>query len=430
MNVNMNAAEATAPAPLWEQCVSAFPNLKWLSSVKQVSAQNGILSLEAPNEISKNLITGQFYDSILLTVRNIDESIEKIVVFAPKIEAEIAKAPELQKPAKLKPNYFCEKYKLENFIAETSNASALQSAKFIATMPRKNENFLIIKSAPGLGKTHLLHAIGNEAEKWAQKAVLWDSDRFFKEKRKGNLSMLYQADILLFDNLQNIFSSESAQKDILNIFKRLKMKGVTIVVSVNSKTKEHPIPELLDFLKMGIKCELKSPDLHTRTEILRQKAKEKNLPVEQLEECWKIIAIKVGENVCALEGVINRLAAEREFSKCQLTPQFVLSLYQEAHSGDVPSMQAIAASAAQAYNIPVDSLCGKSRIARVNKPRQIAIYLCKQTGHSLVEIGKFFNRDASTISNAIESVKSKITNENYYSFEFEINDILSGAKAF
>jgi chromosomal replication initiation ATPase DnaA len=113
--------------------------------------------------------------------------------------------------------------------------------------------------------------------------------------------------------------------------------------------------------------------------------------------------------------------------KCEITPKLVRSVYEEKKTGNVPSMESIATAASLAYNISLDSLCGKSRMAQVNKPRQIAIYLCRQTGLSLSEIGKFFNRDASSITNAIQTVKNKIAGADGYSFEFELKDILNAA---
>jgi len=435
VNVNINATEKPAPS-LWEQCLSEFllsnpkesSSLKWLSAIKHLSAQNGVLTIETPSELAKEWFLGHFSDSFLKIAQSIDKSITQISISAPKENKVVAEAPELKKPEKPKHSHFCKKYNLNNFIAGTSNEMALESAKFIAATPREQENFLIIKGAAGLGKTHLLHAIGREASaSWAKRAVLWDSDRFFKEKRKGNLDTLYQADILLFDNLQNIYSSKSAQNEFLNILKSLKSKNRSIVISVNPKSKNPPIAELMDFLKMGIKCELKSPDLRTRIAILRQKALEKGLPATQLENCWKLIAEKLGENICSLEGAINDLAARQCLLKNEITPQIIHSIYEEKKSNNAPSMKSIAAAAARAYSVPLDSLCGKSRVAAVNKPRKIAIYLCRQSGLSLCEIGKFFNRDVSSISNAIQSVKNKLTADGY-SFEFEIKDILTVAK--
>ena len=437
VNVNLNAAEKPAPS-LWEQCLSAFllsnpkesSSLKWLSAIKHLSAQNGVLSIETPSELAKEWFLGHFSESFLKIAQGIDKNIAQISISAPKEETKvIAGVPELKKPEKPKHSHFCKKYTLNNFIAGTSNEMALESAKFIAASQREQENFLIIKGAAGLGKTHLLHAIGREASaSWAKKAVLWDSDRFFKEKRKGNLDMLYQADILLFDNLQNIYSSKSAQNEFLYILKSLKSKNRSIVISVNPKSKNPPIAELTDFLKMGIKCELKTPDLRTRIAILHQKALEKGLPATQLENCWKLIAEKLGENICSLEGAINDLSARQGLLKNEITPQIIHSIYEEKKSSNnAPSMKSIAAAAARAYGVPLDSLCGKSRVAGVNKPRKIAIYLCRQSGLSLCEIGKFFNRDVSSISNAIQSVKNKLAADGY-SFEFEIKDILMAAK--
>jgi len=438
VNVNINAAEQPAPS-LWEQCLSVFllsnpeesRSLRWLSSIKHLSAQNGVLCIEAPSELAKEWFLGHFCEPFLKIVQSIDKNIKQISISAPKEENRvIAQAPELKKPEKPKHNHFCKKYTLNNFIAGTTNEMALESAKFIAATHREQENFLIIKGAAGLGKTHLLHAIGREAAaSWAKKAVLWDSDRFFKEKRKGNLDMLYQADILLFDNLQNIYSSKSAQNEFLNILKSLKSKNRSIVISINPKSKHTPISELLDFLKMGIKCELKSPDLRTRIAILRQKALENGLPTAQLENCWKLIAEKLGENICSLEGAINDLAARQTLLKSEITPQIIHSIYEEKKSGCyAPSIKSIATAAARAYSIPLEALCGKSRIATVNKPRKIAIYISRQSGLSLSEIGKFFNRDVSSIANAIQSVKNEIAEKDGYSFEFEIKDILAAAK--
>jgi len=435
VNVNLNAAEQ--PVPLWEQCLSVFlhskPKDSLLSAIKHISAENGVLSIETPSELAKEMFLDRFYKSFLEIAKSIDPSINKISVLAPPVREQFIalQAPELKHPEKLKHSNFCKRYRLDNFIAETSNELALESAKFIASAPRAQENFLVIRGAAGLGKTHLLHAIGREASaKWAKKAVLWDSDRFFKESRNSNLDMLYATDILLLDNLQNIYAYEKYQQELLKILKNLKNKEHSIVVALNPKSKSQPTAELESFLRMGIKCELKSPDSRTRIAILRQKAQEKGLPAAALENCWKIIAEKLGESVCALEGAINDLAARQTLLKCEITPQIIRSIYEEKNTtGNVPGIKSIATAAARAYNIPVDSLCGKSRIAQVNKPRQIAIYLCRQTGLSLSEIGKFFNRDASSVANAIQTVKNKIKGQDGYSFEFEINDILNAAKS-
>ena len=437
VNVNINAAEQPAPQ-LWEQCLSVFfsktnesPDLQWLSAIKHLSIENDALNIETPSEFAKEWFLCRFYESFLKIAKSINPDINKISVFAPQIneESKLAKPPEFKKPEKSRPGNFCKKYRLDNFIAETSNEFALECAKIIAARPSEHDNFLVIKGTEGLGKTHLLHAIGREASaNWAKKAIMWDSDRFFKERNNGNL-VLYQTDILLFDNLQDIYSHENSQNELLNILKNLKNKGRSIVMAINPKSKNQPVTEFENFLKMGIKCELKKPDLRTRIAILRQKAKEKGLPAALLEDCWKLIAEKFGDNVCSLEGAINELAARQAHLKCEITPQIIRSIHGEKNTGGkTPSMQSIATAAALAYGIPVESLCGKSRMAKVSKPRQIAIYLCKQTGLSLSEIGKFFNRDVSSITNAIQAVKNKIAGENGYSFEFELMDILNAAR--
>jgi chromosomal replication initiator protein len=404
-------------------------SLKWLFAIKHLSAKDGVLSIEAPSAFAKDWLLGHFYDAFLKIAQGIEPGIRQISIFAPKIKEEskvAANLPELKKPEKLRLGNFCKKYKLSNFIAETSNEMALESAHFMASMPRPNENFLIIKGGPGLGKTHLLHAIGNEASaSWASRAALWDSDRFFKERRKGDISMLCQADILLFDDLQNIYSHENTQKDLLGILKKLKGRGSTIILAINPKSKNQATGEFSDFLKMGVKCELKKPDLRTRIAILRQKAIEACLPAQSLEACWKPIAEKLGESVSSLEGAINKLAAMQALLKCEISPKMVLSAYEDnSGNGKGQSIEAIAKAAAIAYQIPLETMLGKGRMASINRPRQIAIYLCRQAGFSLSEVGKFFNRDASSVSNAIKNIKSEIASEGGYSLEFELKSIM------
>jgi len=434
VNVNLNAAER--PAPLWEQCLLVFlsskPKESWLSAIKHTSVENGILNIEAPSKFAKEWFLERFYESFLIIAQNIDSNISKISISAPQVKEELklASPPEIKRPEKNKLCNFCEKYRLNNFITETSNDFALQCAKIIAAKPNDHDNFLIINGPAGLGKTHLLHAIGHEAAaNWAKKAVLWDADRFFKERNEGNLT-LYQADILLFDNLQDICTHENPQNELLNILKTLKNKGRSIVITRNTKSKNHPTIELESFLKMGIKCELKKPDLRTRIAILRQKAQEKGLSaVASLEDCWRPIAEKLGENICSLEGVINELAARQTHLKCEITPQIIRSIYcEKSTAGKAPSMQSIATAAALAYGISVETLCGKNRMEPVNTARKIAIYLCKQAGISSNEISKFFNRDESTITYTLKSVKDKISAPNGYTFEFQIMDILNAAK--
>ena len=436
VNVNINAAEKPAPK-LWEQCLSVFllsrPKESWLCAIKHISVENGILNIETPNELAKEWFLSRFCESFLNIAQSLDPEISKISVLAPQIQEEgkPAKPPELKKPERVKLGNFCKKYRLDNFISETSNEFALQCAKIIAAKQSERDNFLVIKGTAGLGKTHLLHAIGSEASaNWAKRTVLWDADRFFKERNNGNMT-LYQADILLFDNLQDICVHENPQNELLNILKALKNRGRSIVIATNPKSKNHFNPDLDSFLKMGIKCELKKPDLRTRIAILRQKAHEKGLSASgSLDDCWKLIAEKLGENVCSLEGAINELVARQDHLNCEITPQTIRSIYSEKITGGkAPSMQSIAISAATAYGISLETLCGKNRMSKVIRPRKIAIYLCKQTGLSLSEIGKFFNRDVSTITNAIQSVKSEISGPNGYAFEFEITDILNAASA-
>lgn len=434
MNVNINAAERSAP--LWEQCLSVFlsskPKESWLSAIKHTSVENGVLNIEAPSEFAKEWFMERFYEPLMIIAQSIDSNISKISISAPqsKEELKLAPPPEIKKPEKSKLSNFCEKYRLNNFVSETSNDFALQCAKIIASKPNDHDNFLVINGTAGLGKTHLLHAIGHEAAaNWARKAVLWDADRFFKGRNEGNLA-LYQADILLFDNLHDICTHETPQNELLTILKALKNKGRSIVITRNSKNKNNPTPELENFLKMGIKCELKKPDLRTRIAILRQKAQEKGLSkVATLEDCWKPIAEKLGDSICSLEGAINELAARQTHLKCEITPQIIRSIYEEkSTTGKVPSMQSIATSAALAYGISVETLCGKNRMEPVNTARKIAIYLCKQIGLSSTEISKFFNRDESTITYTIKSVKDKIAAPNGYTFEFQVMDILNAAR--
>lgn len=437
---------------LWEQCFSAFlsenrnilSGCGWLSSIKHISAEDHILRLEAPNELAKSWFENDFSAIFLKIAQRIDPNISQIEISVPKIEVSTpnlhsksvhtpSAPPPISAPAPLRHSNFCKKYRLDNFIAGTSNEMALSAAKWICAQPRAQENFLVIKSGAGLGKTHLLHAIGRESTaNWAKRAVLWDSDKFFKEWRNGNLSSLLQVDLFLFDNLQSLYTSNSAQEALLDILKSLKKNGRSIVVSVNTKSARNDgvLPELADFIKTGVKCELNLPNFHTRVAILKHKAGELGLPVDVLENEWALIARSKGESVCALEGALNELIAKQKLLKYEITPQFVRSLYgvsvgvnSKNGKEKILSPQEIMRIVAAAYQLPADSLFGKNRSAQVNKPRQIAMYMCRKVGLSLKEIGEHFNRDASSVASSISTLKRKIDGENGIALEMEIKEL-------
>ncbi|STO54686.1 chromosomal replication initiation protein [Canicola haemoglobinophilus] len=307
----------------------------------------------------------------------------------------------------------------DNFVEGKSNQLARAVAQKVAKNPgEQSANPLFLYGGTGLGKTHLLHAVGNGilANNPNAKVIYMHAERFMqsyvkalKSDKMDSFKRFYRAvDALLIDDIQFFAGKDGTQEEFFHIFNSLFERGRQIILTSDRYPKE--IEKIEDRLKSrfgwGISVAIEPPELETRVAILLKKAEEKNMLLPQ--EVALFIGQKLRTNVRELEGALNRVHAHAEFTGKAITIDFVRETLKDmlALQDKLVTIENIQKLVADYYRIKVSDLKSKSRSRNVTRPRQLAMALAKElTNRSLPEIGKNFgDRDHTTVLHACKAI--------------------------
>lgn len=333
------------------------------------------------------------------------------------------------------------RYTFGTFVRGASNSLASAAAIAVAEQPAKAYNPLFIYGGVGLGKTHLMHAIGNVIlEKNPDAKVAYMSaERFTNEMidsiSNGKMNQFRKSyrtvDVLLVDDIQFLANKERTQEEFFHTFNELHGANKQIVISSDRTPRQ--IPTLEDRLRSrfewGMIADIQPPDFETRVAILRKKATECQCPLSN--EVSHLLAERVPSNIRELEGALTRLMA---FSSLQQKP-ITVELTQEALKGILPdssvqviSIEAIQKTVCEYFSISMGEIKGKRRDQKVVKPRQIAMFLCKElTGASYPEIGsEFGSRDHTTVMHSCRKIDANIEDPYFRTSLENIRGMLSG----
>jgi|TARA_A100001015_G_scaffold1534_1_gene2043 chromosomal replication initiator protein len=316
-----------------------------------------------------------------------------------------------------------ENYTFESFVEGKSNQIALAAAKQVADQASDSKyNPLFLYGGVGLGKTHLMHAVGNKLkrERTDAKICYLHSETFVSEMVKAlqlgamnEFKKFYRGlNALLIDDIQFFAGKEQSQEELFHTFNSLIENGNLMIFSCDRYPKE--IEGLEERLKSrfgwGLSAVIDPPALETRAAILMQKANDMGLALS--DECAFFIADKVKSNVRELEGALTRVAANARFTNAEIDIDLIKNslrdiLAIQARMVTIPNIQRVVA---EYYNVRVSDLLSSRRSRSVTRPRQIAMSLAKSlTNHSLPEIGESFGgRDHTTVIHACEKVKELI----------------------
>ena len=311
-------------------------------------------------------------------------------------------------------------YTFESFVEGKSNQIALAAAKQVADQASGSKyNPLFLYGGVGLGKTHLMHAVGNKLKKERPDAKICylHSETFVSEMVKAlqlgamnEFKKFYRGlNALLIDDIQFFAGKEQSQEELFHTFNSLIENGNLMIFSCDRYPKE--IEGLEERLKSrfgwGLSAVIDPPALETRAAILMQKANDMGLALS--DECAFFIADKVKSNVRELEGALTRVAANARFTNAEIDIDLIKNslrdiLAIQARMVTIPNIQRVVA---EYYNVRVSDLLSSRRSRSVTRPRQIAMSLAKSlTNHSLPEIGESFGgRDHTTVIHACEKVK-------------------------
>ena len=311
------------------------------------------------------------------------------------------------------------RYTFESFVVGASNRLAHAACRAVAESPARAYNPLVIYSGVGLGKTHLLHAVGHMAQQQGL-AVLYLSAEWFandlinaiRAQTTDSFRAKYRnIDVLLVDDIQFIAGKERTQEEFFHTFNTLHGANKQIVMSSDRPPKALMALEerLRSRFNWGLIADMQPPDLETRIAILRNKAESARMPVPG--EVLALIARKVPSNVRELEGALNCVLAHAQLMHAPLTldtAQAALASVLGINQGLTPGQ--ILSAVARHYRLAEGQLTGPSRAKAVSVPRQLAMYLIRQeTGASLPEIGQLLGgRDHTTILHGFGRIESQI----------------------
>ncbi|GAA6171202.1 chromosomal replication initiator protein DnaA [Colwellia sp. KU-HH00111] len=311
------------------------------------------------------------------------------------------------------------KYTFDNFVEGKSNQLARAAASQVADNPGAAYNPLFIYGATGLGKTHLLHAVGNGIlqNNPNAKIAYMHSERFVQDMVKAlqNNSMekfkqYYRSvDALLIDDIQFFAGKDRTQEEFFHTFNALLEGNQQIILTSDRYPKEVAVEDRLKSrFGWGLTIAIEPPELETRVAILKRKAQESNINLA--DEVAFFIAKRLRSNVRELEGALNRVIANANFTGRAITIDFVREALRDllALQDKLVTIDNIQRTVAEYYKIKVSDLLSKRRNRSVARPRQLAMALSKElTNHSLPEIGDAFGgRDHTTVLHACRKVKS------------------------
>lgn len=399
----------------------------WIKPLIPLESDNSqVLSLQVKNKFILEFIEQHYKDLILSFAQKVVPSLNTINFVLANHTSDLSWQPseqnknEIIKEKVAPPAKLNGKYTFDLFVTGPSNEFAKSVSIAVAENPGKTKfNPLLIYGGVGLGKTHLLHAIGNYLFqiKINSNLTFVTSEEFYfnfieaiKNSSTKQFSEKYrQTDILLVDDIQFISGKERTQEEFFYIFNTLYQQGKQIVLT--SDQPPNAIKGLHDRLvsrfQWGLFVDIQPPDLETRVAILKKKAERDNLNIP--EEILYHIAENVSSNIRKLEGVIIRLLAYASITKSDITLDLVKDILNDSFRKEKTrlSIDEIIDTVSQYYNIPVNNLREKNRNKEVAHCRQVAMYISKlYTNYSLKTIGLHFGgRDHSTVIHAVKQIE-------------------------
>jgi chromosomal replication initiator protein len=399
----------------------------WLKSTKAHSLQGNLLVITAPNEFARDWLEerySQLIAGILYEITGEELSVKFIIPQNQKEED-----PDLLLPAKkakreedqhdFPQNILNPKYLFDTFVIGSGNRFAHAASLAVAEAPAKAYNPLFIYGGVGLGKTHLMHAIGHYVleHKPNAKVVYLSSEKFTNEfinSIRDNKAVEFRnkyrnVDVLLIDDIQFLAGKESTQEEFFHTFNTLHEESKQIVISSDRPPRE--IPTLEDRLRSrfewGLITDITPPDLETRIAILRKKAKAEGLDIPN--EVMLYIANQIDTNIRELEGALIRVVAYSSL----INKDINADLASEALRDIIPSSKPkvitileIQRTVGEHFSVKLEDFKAKKRTKSVAFPRQIAMYLSRElTDYSLPKIGEEFGgRDHTTVIHAHEKI--------------------------
>ncbi len=404
----------------------------WIKPLEIEKIENNNIVFIASSEFQQDFIENKFNSLILNTLKYItNKELTFSVIDKSKEKDEgkiISNKNTNVSDIELESNHSTlnPKYTFETFVVGNNNRFAHAAALAVGNEPGNSYNPLFLYGGVGLGKTHLMQAIGNRIiENNPKSNVLYvTSEKFtnqFINSIKDNKTEIFKnkyrnIDALLIDDIQFIAGKDRVQEEFFHTFNTLREEGKQIIISSDKPPRD--IQFLEDRLKSrfewGLLADISCPDYETRLAILRKKAQDENIIIDDL--ILSDIATKIDSNIRELEGVFNKIVARASLTHSTITIELAENIINEFkyESEKVISADFIKETVSKYFSINKDDLSGSKRSNDIAFPRQIAMYLCRDVANmSFPQIGaEFGNRDHSTVMHGYNKIAKEIKEKN------------------
>ncbi|BDU49432.1 chromosomal replication initiator protein DnaA [Haliovirga abyssi] len=422
----------------------------WMLNVKPIDLTEDKLILEVDNKFIKDRIESKFKEKIIEILNEIlilkgykdlefrIKENEDNKLFFQKEEEPIKqekKESKQSKQYKIQQNLFSkgyynlnDKYLFNNFIVGKSNEFAHAASEAVANAPGKVYNPLFIYGGVGLGKTHLMHAIGNSVLKNnSNKKVYYCSSEQFTNDLINSLkndkmmefrSKYRKLDLLLIDDIQFIAGKDSTQEEFFHTFNELHQAGKQIVLSSDRPPKEIDNVEkrLVSRFEWGLIADIQQPDYETRVAILSKKAEMENIKISK--EVLEFIAETINSNIRELEGNLNRIVAKASILKKEINIDLVKDVFYDVvkRNNKVVNKDKIIKVVSEYYEISIEDMISSKRKKDIAKSRQVAMYLLRDIlSESFSAIGGIFGgKDHTTVMHSVSKIEKDMKENKYF----------------
>ncbi|MDQ3940027.1 MAG: chromosomal replication initiator protein DnaA [Actinomycetota bacterium] len=451
---NGGSASAVAPSPtaqeLWARSAPALRSRlsevnfgAWFAHARPVSLEGDTFVLGLPSTFVRDWVEGRYLDDLGTVLSQIVERPVSIALVTdetltegiadPPPDIVIDERPEARPPDENNPSEisrFHPKYTFDSFVIGSSNRFAHAAAQAVSEAPGAPYNPLFIYGEAGLGKTHLLHAIGRYVTDCHRDFVVRyvSTEQFMNEfiaaLQRRTIPQFHRryrvADILLIDDIQFLEGKERTQEEFFHTFNALHPRSQIVITSDRPPKKIATLEERLRTrFEWGLITDIQPPDLETRLAILRKKTETDRLRVT--DEVMNYIASRIQTNIRELEGALIRVTAYASLTRSEVTlelAQNVLqSLLPNLNEARRVTSDLIISVAAEYFDVTAEEICSASRSRPLVNARQVAMYLCRElTDLSLPKIGeRFGGRDHSTVIFAVNKVREHMQEqENWF----------------
>ena len=394
----------------------------WIRTIEPISINSSSIELGVPTDFNKGILESRYLTLIANAVRQISSREYTVVISIPSQESsqKRTRSDENGYNEDLSNSILNPKYTFDTFVIGNGNRLAHAASVAVSEAPAKAYNPLFLYGGVGLGKTHLMHAIGHYIlnQNPASKVMYVSSEKFtnelinaIKDDRNEEFRSRYRnIDVLLIDDIQFIGGKERTQEEIFHTFNALYEADKQIIISSDRPPKEITTLEerLRSRFEWGLTADIQSPDLETRIAILQKKAQLEKLFIPN--EVLVFIADKVVSNIRELEGALNKVIAYSSLTGTDISVDLCSEALKELLSSVNTRLidpTLIIETVSRYFDLRIDEFKSQKRNRNISFPRQIAMYLCRDIiGLSLPKIGdEFGGRDHTTVIHAIAKIE-------------------------